>query len=103
MGYQAAYNLYSGSNTIEIGNMGGPGDNNLVRIGSTQTATFIAGIAGAKVTGSAVYVTSSGQLGVLASSERYKTAIVRRQLYLPVTTLISAGLWASSSVHHRAV
>jgi Chaperone of endosialidase len=28
------------------------------------------------VTGAAVYVTSSGQLGVLASSERYKTAIV---------------------------
>ena len=28
------------------------------------------------MTGAAVYVTSSGQLGVLASSERYKTAIV---------------------------
>jgi len=28
-----------------------------------------------KITGSAVYVTSSGQLGVLASSERYKTAV----------------------------
>jgi hypothetical protein len=48
-----------------------------IRIGtpSTQTATYVAGISSAKVTGSAVYVTSTGQLGVLASSERYKTAI----------------------------
>jgi hypothetical protein len=76
MGYQAAYNLYNGSNTIEIGSLGGAGDNNLIRIGSTQSATFIAGVAGAQVTGSAVYVTSSGQLGVLASSERYKTDVV---------------------------
>ncbi len=75
MGYQAAYNLTSGSNTIEIGNLGGAGDNNLIRIGSGQTAAFVAGITGAHITGSAVYVTSSGQLGVLASSERYKTAI----------------------------
>ena len=35
----------------------------------------MAGISNSKITGSAVYVTSSGQLGVLASSERYKTAI----------------------------
>ncbi len=42
---------------------------------STQTAAYIAGIENAKITGSAVYVTASGQLGVLASSERYKTAI----------------------------
>jgi hypothetical protein len=33
------------------------------------------GIEGSKITGAAVYVTASGQLGVLASSERYKTAI----------------------------
>jgi trimeric autotransporter adhesin len=46
-----------------------------IRIGSTQAATYIAGISTAKLTGSAVYVTSSGRLGVLASSERYKTAI----------------------------
>jgi len=57
--------------------VGAGGDNNIIRIGTqgTQTATYIAGISGAQVTGSAVYVTSSGQLGVLASSERYKTAI----------------------------
>jgi len=49
----------------------------VIRIGTenTQTAAYIAGISGAQVTGAAVYVTSSGRLGVQASSERYKTAI----------------------------
>jgi hypothetical protein len=77
MGYEAAYNVRTGSNIIEIGNTGTSGDENVIRIGTqgTQTATYVAGISGATVTGAAVYVTSSGQLGVLASSERYKTAI----------------------------
>jgi trimeric autotransporter adhesin len=76
MGYQAAY-FVTGSNTIEIGTEGAAGDNDVTRIGTpgTQKAAYVAGISGAQVTGSAVYVTSSGQLGVLASSERYKTAI----------------------------
>jgi hypothetical protein len=70
MGYQAASNVNTGSNIIEIGNVGAGGDNNVIKIGTqgTQKATYIAGIAGVTVTGSAVYVTSSGQLGVLASS-----------------------------------
>jgi hypothetical protein len=37
--------------------------------------TSIAGISGASVSGSAVYVSSTGQLGLLSSSERFKTAI----------------------------
>jgi hypothetical protein len=77
MGYQAAYYVLGGSNNIELGNMGAGADNNMIRIGAqgTQKETSIAGIYGTPVTGSAVYVTSSGQLGVLASSERYKTDI----------------------------
>jgi hypothetical protein len=49
----------------------------VIRIGTqgTQTKTYVAGISDAQITGAAVYVTSSGRLGVLASSERYKTAI----------------------------
>jgi hypothetical protein len=52
-------------------------ESGVIRIGTTssQTAAYIAGISSAKVTGSAVYVTSEGQLGVLASSERFKTAV----------------------------
>jgi hypothetical protein len=41
----------------------------------TQTETTIAGIYGAPVSGSAVYVNSQGRLGVQASSERFKTDI----------------------------
>jgi hypothetical protein len=41
----------------------------------TQTITTIAGIYGTQVSGSAVYVTSTGQLGVQPSSERFKTDI----------------------------
>lgn len=76
IGYQAGY-YATGSNDIEIGNMGARDDDNVIRIGAqgTQTGTYIAGISSAQITGAAVYVTSSGQLGVLASSERYKTAI----------------------------
>jgi hypothetical protein len=50
----------------------------VTRIGKpgSQTSVYIAGIESAQVTGGAVYVTSKGQLGVLASSERYKTTIV---------------------------
>jgi hypothetical protein len=69
--------LIYGSNNIDIGSQGVANDSGVVRIGTpgTQSAVYIAGIESTKVTGNAVYVTSSGKLGVLASSERYKTAI----------------------------
>ena len=77
LGINAGYNLTTGSNNIDIANQGMAGESGVIRIGaaSTQTKTYIAGIQNAQVTGAAVYVSSSGQLGVLASSERYKTAI----------------------------
>jgi hypothetical protein len=76
-GYQAGYNLTTGSNDIDIGNVGVAGEDNTIRIGTkgTHKATVIAGIISSKITGSAVYVTTTGRLGVLASSERFKTAI----------------------------
>jgi Chaperone of endosialidase len=93
IGY-AAGSLIVGSNDIDIGAVGGPNDNGTIRIGTpgTQEAVFIAGIESAKVTGNAVYVTANGKLGVLASAERYKTAIQsmgsntdKLQLLRPVT------------------
>jgi len=80
IGYGAgndAAELTHGNNNIDIGSPLPSNESDKIRIGvnGTQTDTFIAGIGTAKVTGAAVYVTSSGQLGVLASSERYKTAI----------------------------
>jgi hypothetical protein len=77
LGTDAGINVTTGSNDIEIGNPGVGKDSGTIRIGSpgTHTAAYISGITSAKVTGSAVYVTADGQLGVLASSERYKTAV----------------------------
>ena len=48
-----------------------------IRIGqqATQTATVVAGISGAAVTGSTVVVNSNGKLGVTASSARFKDEI----------------------------
>jgi hypothetical protein len=76
IGYFAG-NLLSGSQNIEIGNQGTAADNGTIRIGTSgsQKHVFIAGISTSQVTGSAVYITSAGKLGVLASSERYKTAV----------------------------
>ena len=76
-GYKAGFNLTTGSNNIDIGNLGVAAESGTIRIGttSTQTATYVAGIYGTSVTGSAVFVSSTGQLGVTVSSERYKTAI----------------------------
>jgi hypothetical protein len=76
-GYKAGYNLTTGSNNIDIGNLGVAAESGTIRIGttSTQTKTFIAGVYGTSVTGSTVVVSSTGQLGVTVSSERFKTAI----------------------------
>ena len=62
--------VFSGSALLEprLGDVGALG---------TQRATFVAGIGVAHVTGSAVYISSAGQLGELASCERYKTDIRR--------------------------
>jgi hypothetical protein len=77
MGYQAGFRLTTGSNNIDFGNVGVAGESGTIRLGTpgTHAAAYIAGISTSHLTGAAVYVNSSGQLGVLASSERYKTAI----------------------------
>jgi hypothetical protein len=77
-GYAAGYLITTGSNNIDIGNVGEAGDSGAIRIGATgkQTSAYIEGIYSNSLSGLAVVVTSSGQLGVSgASSERFKTAI----------------------------
>jgi hypothetical protein len=78
VGDQAGFNLTTGSNNIDIGAQGSAGDDGKIVIGvqGLQSSTYIAGISNVPVAGTAVFVTSSGQLGVLASSERYKTQVV---------------------------
>jgi hypothetical protein len=70
----------TGSNDIAIGNSGVSGESDVIRIGTegTHTATYIAGINRSPLThGAAVAVgiTADGQLGVRASSARFKEAI----------------------------
>jgi hypothetical protein len=76
IGESAGFNLTTGSSNIYIGHFGAFSESNAIRIGSGQTATFIAGISGAtSSTGVAVLVNSSGQLGTILSSRRFKHEI----------------------------
>jgi hypothetical protein len=75
LGYGCGGNVTTGSFNIDIGNKGFAGDNSTIRIGTSHSATFIAGISGVAVTGTAVVVNSNGQLGVVPSSARFKTEI----------------------------
>jgi uncharacterized coiled-coil protein SlyX len=77
LGRSAGSKITAGSNNIEIGNVGVAGDSNTIKIGTagTQKSTFIAGINGVGVSGAAVLVSSSGQLGVASSSARFKENI----------------------------
>jgi hypothetical protein len=90
LGVGAGENLTTENNNIDIGNLGVAGDANTIRIGEptavtdpafgetlpAHTATFIAGIYGTTASGgTAVYINSSGQLGTLTSSARFKQDI----------------------------
>src|ERR1700693_5454452 len=75
--YTAGSNLTTGSNNICIGNLGVAGESGTIRIGSSQTATFGAGVDGVMTggTGTPVLIDSSGQLGTISSSARFKDEI----------------------------
>jgi hypothetical protein len=78
LGQYAGSKITTGSNNIDVGNVGVAGESGIIRIGTagTQTATFIAGIAGATVpTGVAVIVNANGRLGTVVSSARFKDQI----------------------------
>ena len=77
LGRDAGLALTTGNNNIDIGNVGVAAETKTIRIGTqgTQTATFIAGISSTMVTGDAVLVSSTGQLGMMVSSARYKRDI----------------------------
>jgi hypothetical protein len=80
LGANAGVNLTTGDNNIDIGNAGVAGESSKIRIGTegTHTATYIAGIRQAPLvhgTALAVGITADGQLGVRASSARFKEAI----------------------------
>src|SRR5262249_36335717 len=76
IGYQAGVTLQTGNNNIYIGNQGAGDESQTIRIGTAQAQTFIAGINAATVGDAQVMVdTTTGQLGVVTSSARYKQDI----------------------------
>jgi Chaperone of endosialidase len=79
LGGDAGFSLTTGSNNIDIGSEGAAGEDETIRIGSGQSATYIAGIYGVNEGGtiSVVYINSNGQLGTqgVASSRRFKKEI----------------------------
>jgi hypothetical protein len=77
LGSGAGGNLNSGDNNIYVGNPGAE-ESGTVRIGTagTHTNTYIAGISGVTVAGGVgVIIDTSGHLGTVVSSERFKDAI----------------------------
>lgn len=73
LGRLAGLAITSGSNNIDIGNNPPGNESNTIRIGSTQTATFLAGVNGATASsGVQVFVDASGKLGTVTSSNRFK-------------------------------
>src|SRR5205823_2471875 len=66
IGENAAVNITTGDSNIDIDSRGVTGDSLTIRIGSNQTAIYLAGIAGQTVGagGSTCYVDNNGKLGV---------------------------------------
>lgn len=76
LGYSAGSNIMTGGGNIDIANQGVTDESNVIRIGTNQTSTFVAGIFGSVVgVGVPVVVDANGQLGVLVSSARFKEEI----------------------------
>jgi uncharacterized coiled-coil protein SlyX len=77
LGFSAGSNLTTGDSNIDIGNRGVASESSTIRIGNpNQTRTFIAGIFSATASGgTAVFINSSGQLGTVSSSRRFKKEI----------------------------
>jgi Chaperone of endosialidase len=76
LGFHAGRQLTTGDNNIDIGNVGVAAEADTIRIGASQTATYIAGIFGATVpNGVTVIVDPTGHLGTIASSKRFKDEI----------------------------
>ena len=78
LGTNAGSLLTTESDNIDIGNFGVAGDSHTIRIGTSTLATattYIVGIGDAAVTGVPVVVNNSDQLGIVASSKRFKEEI----------------------------
>ena len=68
--------MTTGSNDIDIGNVGVAAESNTIRIGSVQQAAYMSGISGKVAPGGvSVIVAANGKLGTVVSSKRFKEEI----------------------------
>ena len=78
IGANAGNQLRSGTGNIYIANFGATPESSTIRIGTSQTRTFLAGIRGittANLNAIPVVIDSQGQLGTVSSSRRFKEDI----------------------------
>jgi hypothetical protein len=91
LGFGAGATLTTGNNNIDVGNIGVPAEDNVIRVGAqvavtdpfgvlhpAHTAAYIAGISDADaVGGDAVFITTDGKLGTInvPSASRFKDEI----------------------------
>jgi hypothetical protein len=81
VGFSAGFSHNTGNNNIYIGDVGANAESNVIAIGNVPAsgtdyvAFFTGGISGVAVSGAAVVVAADGQLGVAASSARFKEQI----------------------------
>jgi hypothetical protein len=80
IGSNAGYNATTGSNNIYVGanTLGVGGETNTITIGNGQTKTVVAGIRGVTTLNAdaiPVVIDSTGQLGTVSSSQRFKEDI----------------------------
>lgn len=95
IGRDAGYSLTTGDGNIVIGHYGVAAESATIRLGTSQTKAFVAGIRGTttdQANAVNVVIDSNGQLGTISSSRRYKEEIVdmgdasaRIQALRPVT------------------
>ncbi len=73
IGSSSGGTITTGSGNIYINaNAATAAENTTIRIGTSQTTCFVAGIDGVGVSGNGVVVDANGQLGITLSSERFK-------------------------------
>ncbi len=76
LGYSAGSNIMTGSGNIDIANQGVTDESGVIRIGTNQSSTFVAGIFGSVIgSGTPVVVDANGHLGTQASSGHFKEEI----------------------------
>jgi hypothetical protein len=89
LGYLAGINI-TNSNNIDIGNQGVSTDNNIIRIGSGQTQTFIAGV----INGNGGGLTNLNAAGLTGSASNIT---LTGNLNLPATTAGAGAIYSGGS------